>query len=455
LKIIVVFWIFLDYNFFDILFLKEIMKKQPVTKETYILTVSLILIFVGFSIYMGMANFLGTMIDTAYYLLINVALWIMGVAVLTGAIAGIFSDFGVTALINKVLSPFVKKAYHLPGVAGLGAVSAYLSDNPAVISLYKEKEFRKQFKDYQIPVLCNLGTSFGMGLVIAITFLSFNGKYDGNYFFAVGVGVVAAIIGSIFSVRLFTRSAKKYFNVPKDEDPIKQLMGDEFMRETREGTFINRLLESALDGGKNGVDIGLQIIPGILIISTFIIMLTYTKPIGGYTGHALEGVGLIPYLGQYLMFIFKPLFGFNSPEAIAFPLTSLGSAGAGLGIAEEFLSMGFVNVKDIAVFTAIGTTWSGYLSTHVSMMDALDSRPLTGKAIVSHTIAGIISGIVANYLYISLEWLAPYFSKLFSPMVSLFRDGSTMMQIVIVLIVVILFTAIPTTIKFIQNKKAA
>lgn len=383
------------------------MKKNPITRETIILSTVFISIFVGFSVVMGISNFLGTMIETAYYLLIHVAFWIMGVTVLTGAAAGVFSEFGITALINYVMKPFVRVAYRLPGVAGLGAVSAYLSDNPAIISLYKEKEFRKQFRNYQIPVLCNLGTSFGMGMIIAITFLSFNGKYAGNFYWAVGIGIIASIIGSIASVRILTHYTKRYFNVPKGEDPIKQLMGDEFMRETREGTFINRLLESALDGGKNGVDIGLQIIPGILIISTLIIMLTYTKPIAGYTGGALEGVGLIPYLGQYLMFIFNPVFGFTSPEAIAFPLTSLGSAGAGLGIAEEFLSEGFVTVKDIAVFTAIGTTWSGYLSTHVSMMDALDSRPLTTKAILSHTVGGLVSGVAANYIYIFLALFIP------------------------------------------------
>ena len=51
------------------------------------------------------------------------------------------------------------------------------------------------------------------------------------------------------------------------------------------------------------------------------------------------------------------------------------------------------------MFTAIGTTWSGYLSTHVGMMDALKSRSLTSKAIFSHTIGGLVSGVVANYLY--------------------------------------------------------
>lgn len=408
------------------------MKKHPVTKETWVVLGGLIGIFLLFSIQMGVSNFLGTLISTSYYLLLNIAFWIMGVTVLTGAISGIFSEFGITALINKLFAPFVKFAYRLPGVAGLGALSAYLSDNPAVISLYKEKEFKKQFKDYQIPVLCNLGTSFGMGMVIAITFLAFNGKYEGNFYWAVGIGVFSSIIGSVVSVKLLTRASKKYFCVEKNDNPIKELLGEEFMRETREGSFVNRLLESALDGGKNGVDIGLQIIPGILIISTLVLMLTvgkpdliteswpivdgvaqYTKTVikngGEYNGGALQGIALIPNLGQYLMFIFKPLFGFTSPEAIAFPLTSLGSAGAGLGIAEEFLANGYLTVKDIAVFTAIGTTWSGYLSTHVSMMDALDSRPLTIKAILSHTVGGLVSGIVANYLYI---FLALFFASI-------------------------------------------
>lgn len=390
-----------EYNFFWIMStMEEIMKKKPVTLETYVILTVFVGAFTLFSIEMGMANFLGTMIETGYYLLMNVALWIMGVAVLTGAMAGVFSEFGLIALFNKLFGPIVKVIYRLPGVAGIGAVSAYLSDNPAIISLYKEKEFRKQFKPYQIPVLVNLGTSFGMGLVIAITFMSYNSKgYEGNFFLATGVGVFASIIGSIVSVRLLTHYAKKHFNIDKDDHPIKEIVGDEMMRETREGTFVNRLLESALDGGKNGVDIGLQIIPGILIISTFIIMLTNQMPVGGYTGGALEGVGYLPRIGQHLMFIFKPLFGFTRPEAIAFPLTSLGSAGAALGFVEEFLNSGYIGVKDIAVFTAIGTTWSGYLSTHVGMMDALKSRALTSNAILSHTIGGLVSGIVANYLY--------------------------------------------------------
>lgn len=384
------------------------MKKKPVTIETFVVLILFISGFAVFSFEMGVANFLSTMIKTGYYLLVEVAFWIMGIAVLTGAMAGVFSEFGIIALFNKLLGPLVKLFYKLPGVAGIGAVSAYLSDNPAVISLYKEKEFRKQFKRYQIPVLCNLGTSFGMGLVIAITFISLGQTNDGNFFLAVGIGVIAAIIGSIVSVRLLNHFSKKYYNVPNDDNPIKQVSGDEFMRETREGTAVNRMLESALDGGKNGVDIGLQIIPGILIISTFIIMLTNPEPLEGFAGQALEGIEYLPKFGQHLMFIFKPLFGFTEPEAIAFPLTSLGSAGAAVGFVEEFLENGYITVKDIAVFTAIGTTWSGYLSTHVGMMDALHARPLTSKAILAHTIGGLVSGVAANYIYILVQELFPY-----------------------------------------------
>ena len=388
------------------------MKKQPITLETVLVLAAFIFAFFIFSYEMGVANFLNTMINTSFYLLINVAFWIMGVAVLTGAMAGVFSEFGIIALLNIVMYPIVRVIYKLPGVAGIGAVSAYLSDNPAVISLYKEKEFRKQFKGYQIPVLVNLGTSFGMGLVIAIFFVSLNADYAhvGNFFIATAVGVVASIIGSMVSVRMLTYFSKKHFSIPRNDNPIKRIEGDEFLRECREGTFVNRMLESALDGGKNGVEIGLQIIPGILIISTFIIMLTNQMPDGGYTGAGLEGIGYLPRFGTHLMFIFKPLFGFTSPEAIAFPLISLGSAGAALGIVPEFLDNGYVTIKDIAVFTAIGTTWSGYLSTHVGMMDSLNARPLTTKAIFSHTIGGLVSGIAANYIFMLVSFLITTFN---------------------------------------------
>ena len=50
--------------------------------------------------------------------------------------------------------------------------------------------------------------------------------------------------------------------------------------------------------------------------------------------------------------------------------------------------------------------WSGYLSTHVSMMSSLGRSDLSGKAIGSHTIGGLIAGIAANWLYKLIEVLA-------------------------------------------------
>jgi spore maturation protein SpmB len=94
-----------------------------------------------------------------------------------------------------------------------------------------------------------------------------------------------------------------------------------------------------------------------------------------------------------------PLFGFSSPEAIAVPITALGAAGAAIGIVEKLLAAGQVNAHDIAVFTSMCMCWSGYLSTHVAMMDSLKCRELTGKAILYHTIGGICAGIASNWLY--------------------------------------------------------
>ena len=38
-----------------------------------------------------------------------------------------------------------------------------------------------------------------------------------------------------------------------------------------------------LDGGKSGVEMGMAIIPGVLIISTMVMILTFDAPQGGYT----------------------------------------------------------------------------------------------------------------------------------------------------------------------------
>ena len=113
-----------------------------------------------------------------------------------------------------------------------------------------------------------------------------------------------------------------------------------------------------------------------------------------------EGIALLPKLADKIDFLLKPLFGFSSGEALAVPVTALGSAGAALGLIPELAKRGVINSADLAVFIAICMCWSGYLSTHVSMMEVLGCREHTGKAIISHTIGGLCAGVAAHWLFV-------------------------------------------------------
>ena len=162
-----------------------------------------------------------------------------------------------------------------------------------------------------------------------------------------------------------------------------------------------RILNSLLDGGRSGVDVGIAIIPGVLIISTLVMILTFGPSANGeYTGAAYEGVEFLPWIAQKVGFIFEWLFGFDDPHLVAFPITSLGAVGAALSLVPNFIDQGWVDGNAIAVFTAIGMCWSGYLSTHTAMLDSLGYRDLTSKAILAHTIGGIFAAVVAHVLYL-------------------------------------------------------
>ena len=71
-----------------------------------------------------------------------------------------------------------------------------------------------------------------------------------------------------------------------------------------------------------------------------------------------------------------------------------------MSLIPKMLGLGLISGNDIAVFTAMGMCWSGYLSTHVGMMDALHHRKLVSSSILSHTIGGLAAGVSAHYLYI-------------------------------------------------------
>ncbi|MTL52070.1 hypothetical protein GMA32_13225 [Turicibacter sanguinis] len=352
---------------------------------------------------MGVGIMFEVIMNTAHDLLLNTVFFIMALAVLAGALSALLSEFGVIALINKLLSVFIKPLYGLPGASIIGAIATYLSDNPAIISFAKDKEFQKYFKDYQIPALCNLGTAFGMGLIVT-TFMMSLGT---DYILPALIGNLGAIVGSIVSVRLMIHFTKKYYHhnsstletIPQSQDLTQY-------REIRDGNLFQRVLDAMLEGGKAGVEMGMSIIPGVLIICTLVMLLTFgpsIDPVTGasvYTGAAYEGVALLPALGEKLMFILNPIFGFTDSQAIAFPITSLGAVGAAMSLVPRFIQEQVITPNDIAVFTAMGMCWSGYLSTHVGMMDALGVRKLSSKAILSHTIGGICAGMVAHFIYL-------------------------------------------------------
>ena len=138
-------------------------EKRAISVEAFVFLGVFILIFGLLSSRMGLVNLLNTMMNTAFDLLINTVLYIMGIAVLAGALGAMLTEFGVVALINKLLSPLMGVLYGLPGAASIGIVTTYLSDNPAILTLADDPSFRRYFKRYQLPALTNLGTAFGMG----------------------------------------------------------------------------------------------------------------------------------------------------------------------------------------------------------------------------------------------------------------------------------------------------
>lgn len=381
--------------------LKGKKKVKAIGIETFVFLVILIGGFYLIGHKMGVGMMFKTMMATAHDLLLQTVLLIMAMAVLAGAISGVMSEFGAIALINRIFAPMMKPVWGIPGASVTGAVATYLSDNPAIISFAKDKTFTQYFRKYQVPALCNLGTSFGMGLIVT-TFMISQGQ---EFMVPAIIGNVGAVIGSVVSVRLMLIQTKKYYGDSADDPYDETLTAEELdgkneFRYIREGNLFQRTLDALLEGGRNGVDMGVSIIPGVLIVCTFVMMITFGPGEGGhYTGAAYEGVEFLPLVGQKLQFIFEPIFGFQSPEAIAFPITALGAVGAAISLVPNFIKTGVALPNDIAVFTAMGMCWSGYLSTHIAMMDALDSRELAGKAILSHTIGGLVAGIAAHFIY--------------------------------------------------------
>ncbi|MDE7427183.1 MAG: nucleoside recognition domain-containing protein [Muribaculaceae bacterium] len=348
---------------------------------------------------MGVSQMLNTIMRTAHDLLLNTVLYLMGICVLTGALGRLFVEFGVVKLIEKLLRPLMRPLFNLPGVASLGAVLTFLSDNPAIIALSHDKRFSMYFKKFEFISLTNFGTAFGMGLLVMVFMIG------EGYYWEPAVGFAGAFIGCIVSTRLMQmfvlRNYPHYaleFQAEQEQEAREQKPESQEPRKS----FFLRILDSMLDGGRSGVDIGIAIIPGVLIISTLVMILTFGPDgaTGTYTGAPYEGVELLPRLAQKVNFIFEWLFGLGDPHLVAFPITALGAVGAALSMVPSFDAQGWLDGNAVAVFTAIGMCWSGYLSTHTAMLDSMGYRELTSKAIISHTIGGLTAAFAAHWLYV-------------------------------------------------------
>lgn len=366
----------------------------------YICLVVVFLIFYGLGRVMGTANMLNTIMKTAHDLLLNTVLYLMGICVLTGALGRIFVEFGVVKILEGMLRPLMKPLFHLPGVASLGAVMTFLSDNPAIISLARDKRFGSYFKKFQLISLTNFGTAFGMGLLVLVF------MFGQGFTWQPLIGFVGAFGGCVVSTRIMQHFVIKAYPQYEHENAVVEEQESEHLTYSNdEKSTFTRILNALLDGGKSGVDIGLAIIPGVLIISTFVMILTFGPGAEGYTGAAYEGVAILPWLAEKVNVVFEFLFGFHDPHLIAFPITSLGAVGAALGLVPNFVSQGWIDGNAVAVFTAIGMCWSGYLSTHTAMLDSLGYRDLTSKAILAHTIGGICAAIFAHLFYMLVTFL--------------------------------------------------
>lgn len=369
---------------------------------------------------MGMTNMLNTIMKTAHGLLLNTVFYLMSMSVLTGALGKILTEFGVVHLLQVTLRHVMRPLYNMPGVAVVASFMTFLSDNPAIITLSKNKQFAKYFKVYQFISLANFGTAFGMGLLV-IVFMIGQG-----FFMAPFIGLIGAASGGIIATRLMQYFICKKYPEYRTLDAVsaeekeqlereKKLQADD---EEKPNTFI-RILNALLDGGKSGVEIGLAIIPGVIIICTLVMMFTFGGSIEGvdaeghdiivYTGEAYQGCGLLPMLASKLNILFEWLFGFTAPELIAFPITALGAVGAALSLIPEFTTKGIIDDNAVAVFTAMGMCWSGFLSTHTAMLDSMGYRKLLVKDFISQIVGGIGAGIIAHWLYATLMYLATLF----------------------------------------------
>lgn len=360
---------------------------------------------------MGVGPMFKTLLNTAYSVLIDTVLYLCAMCVLMGAVSALFTEFGVVDLAQWLINPIMKPLYGMPGVTSLGVVSTFLSDNAAILALGQDNRIRRYYKKYQIPALCNIGTTFGMGMIVCTFMLGLGTEFVP----AIIAGLVGCIVGSIFSTRSMLFLTKRHYikqgtwekmqEAAVSEAELEEAYTEEKNKKKEKRSVFSRAMNAMLEGGKLGWEICFQSTPGVVCICTLVMMLTFgpgtaADGTAAYTGAAYEGIELLPKIGDLIAPITKVLFGFKDGSNIVVPVTSLGAVGAAIGLVPKMVETGLAGANEIAVFTGIGMCWSGYLSTHISIMDTLGSRELIPQALITHTIAGLIVGVVAHYFFL-------------------------------------------------------
>lgn len=86
------------------------------------------------------------------------------------------------------------------------------------------------------------------------------------------VGNLGAVIGSVVSVRIMLHFSKRVYGTEEfcDVDEDAEIIPENCHR-IRQGSAGNRFIEAMLEGGRSGVQMGMEIIPGVLIICTMVL----------------------------------------------------------------------------------------------------------------------------------------------------------------------------------------
>ena len=194
---------------------------------------------------------------TAHDLLLNTVFYLMGICVVTGAIGRLFVEFGVVKLLENILRPLMRPLFNLPGVAALGATMTFLERQPRHHLPLAGPPFLPLFQEIPIHLADQLRNRFRDG--------------------AAGHGVHGRA-GLLHRAghRPFRRLLRlhrvdsphavfRHQGLPSFavEDAVVNRAGkleEEEEKVETKSVFI-RTLNSLLDGGRTGVDVGIAIIP--------------------------------------------------------------------------------------------------------------------------------------------------------------------------------------------------